>query len=41
MKLTTSVFACVVAAYLADGYYFEGLYFNAFRDVMYHIWHGY
>ena len=41
MKLTTSAIVCLTAAYFADAYYFNGLYFNAFRDVMYHIWHGY
>jgi len=41
MKFTASAIAGIVAAYLVDDYHFDGLYFNACREVMYHIWHGY
>ena len=41
MKLMASTLACLAAAYFADAHYFDGLYFNASCDVVYHIWHGY
>ena len=41
MGLTISKIVFIVAAYLADAYCFDGLYFKAFRETMDHIWHGY
>jgi len=41
MKLTVSAITCIVILYLLDAYYFGGLYFKTYFEVMYHIWHGY
>jgi hypothetical protein len=41
MKLWVVAVIVVGAAYFADAYYFNGIYFNAFRDVIYHMVHGY
>jgi len=41
MKLTVSAVTCLVAIYFMDMYFFDGAYFNAVRDIMYHVWNGY
>ena len=40
MKLTTAALVCIGTLYLTDAFYFDGVYFSAFRAVMSHLLNG-
>jgi hypothetical protein len=41
MRISVTTIVCVGTLYFVDAYFFNGIYFNAFRGVIYHLWYGY